>query len=248
MKSRKLTLGIRLWLVGMLGVLVLNFLASFGSAGLLPEGWSEGTLRAVGVAQGGIILLITVVLGVFFAPKVGLKTLFSDPFSRWKEKNIAWIKAVLSGLGLGVFLIVFDLLTQGVVPETAMAESPVVFDAAWKDILARLTYGGITEEVMVRFGLMSLFVWALSKVFKKENVYMWSGIFAAALLFGFGHLPVLFQLYGDPSTAFILRTIFLNLVGGLLFGYLYWKHYLETAMIAHAGAHAGMILTGFVLL
>jgi hypothetical protein len=40
----------------------------------------------------------------------------------------------------------------------------------------------------------------------------------------------------------IFRTILLNALGGTLFGWLYWRHNLETAMVAHAAAYVGFFL------
>ena len=61
-------------------------------------------------------------------------------------------------------------------------------------------------------------------------------IILAALLFGVGHLPAT-ALIVPLTPVVIARAIVLNGIGGLLFGWLYWRRSLEAAMIAHATFH-----------
>ena len=40
----------------------------------------------------------------------------------------------------------------------------------------------------------------------------------------------------------IFRAVLLNALGGVLFGCLFWKRNLETAMVAHAATHVGFFI------
>ena len=67
----------------------------------------------------------------------------------------------------------------------------VEFDKLSKSIVlsvpARLLYGGITEEIMLRFGLMTFIVWLMSKIFKTTNSFIyWIGILFTAAIFALG--------------------------------------------------------------
>jgi membrane protease YdiL (CAAX protease family) len=67
--------------------------------------------------------------------------------------------------------------------------------------------------------------------------FVWLAIAVSALMFAAGHLPSASVLLGGldvPIVAFVMGA---NTAFGLLFGYLYWRHGLESAMIAHAMAH-----------
>jgi len=64
---------------------------------------------------------------------------------------------------------------------------------------------------------------------------MWFGIIASAVLFGLGHLPVTATLTAI-TPAILARAILLNGVAGVIFGWLYWKKGLGSAMIAHFSA------------
>ncbi len=60
-------------------------------------------------------------------------------------------------------------------------------------------------------------------------------IAVAAVLFGLGHLPLAASLW--PLTfAVVLRTILLNAIGGIVFGWLFWRWGFECAVIAHLAA------------
>jgi membrane protease YdiL (CAAX protease family) len=56
-------------------------------------------------------------------------------------------------------------------------------------------------------------------------------------LFGVGHLPAAAALVGALTRGVVVFIVAANSVFGVLFGYLYWKRGLETAIIAHATAH-----------
>jgi len=55
------------------------------------------------------------------------------------------------------------------------------------------------------------------------------------VLFGLGHLPATANIL--PLTPLVItRAVVLNGVGGVIFGWLYWKRGLESAMVAHFSA------------
>lgn len=60
-------------------------------------------------------------------------------------------------------------------------------------------------------------------------------IIFAAIIFGLGHLPATAQII-SLNAIVIMRAILLNGLGGIIFGWLYWKKGLESAMIAHFSA------------
>lgn len=112
------------------------------------------------------------------------------------------------------------------------------FEFSWLNFLGSVLYGGIIEEVLLRFGLMSLIIWIASKITKSVNsngIYI-AGIVIAALIFAAGHLPATAQMLG-LSPLSVIRTLLLNFLPGLGFGYLYWKHGLAYAMLGHISTH-----------
>ena len=63
----------------------------------------------------------------------------------------------------------------------------------------------------------------------------WAAIVVAALLFGAGHLPAASKIWGLEAIV-VLRTLLLNGIAGVVFGWLYWKRGLEMAMLSHFSA------------
>lgn len=109
--------------------------------------------------------------------------------------------------------------------------------------VARFLYGGLTEELLMRFGFMTLVVWLIFRITKNLNrSTYWTGIFTASILFAIGHFPVVFNSVENPTISLLTYVLIGNSIAGLFFGWLYWKKGLETAFIAHIFAHVAMII------
>ena len=185
--------------------------------------------------QGAIILSIAIFVGLKLAKKVGfhlplLEALVGHNDYKKIIKNILPISVFL-GITVAVLIFVIDYLftLQGSAISTNQNLAPV-----WQKLLAAF-YGGITEEILMRLFLMTLFVWIGMKVMKqtKPSKYVIIiSIILAAGIFGLGHLPVTATLT-KLTPLIITRAVLLNGIGGIVFGYLYWKKGLESAMIAH---------------
>jgi membrane protease YdiL (CAAX protease family) len=108
--------------------------------------------------------------------------------------------------------------------------------APWQGFLASF-YGGINEEILLRLLVMSFLAWvgrALSKTPAggPTLTVLWVANVLAAILFGLGHLPATSTLVALTPLV-VVRAIVLNGLVGVGFGYLYFKHGLESAMVSH---------------
>lgn len=102
-------------------------------------------------------------------------------------------------------------------------------------------YGGIVEELQLRLFVMTLLVWVfavLAKRMPRPWVY-WTAIVIAAVLFGVGHLPAAGKIW-ELSGIVVFRTIVLNAIGGIVFGWLYWRRGIEMAMLGHFSTDIGL--------
>jgi len=140
-------------------------------------------------------------------------------------------------IALEVFIFQPALIAQ--LGENALAGASAVKPAAWKGFLASF-YGGINEEILLRLCVMSLLVWVgrfISKTAdgKPTLAVLWTANVLAAVLFGLGHLPATAALV-PLAPLVVTRAIILNGLIGVGFGYLYFKHGLESAMISHFSA------------
>lgn len=143
------------------------------------------------------------------------------------------------GLLTGIVLGLLGLIGRVLVP----SEFEQLGETLQLTLAARFLYGGITEEILMRFGLMTLLVWIAAKIYKgtKPSLY-WIGIILASLIFALGHFPMVFQVIGKPSPILLCYVLIGNSIGGLVFGWLYWKKGLESAFLAHIFAHVGMVI------
>jgi len=90
----------------------------------------------------------------------------------------------------------------------------------------------------MRFFLMALIIFILMKIARKKApgpVIIWSSIICISIVFGLGHLPVT-SAFADINAFVVTRAIVLNGIGGIVFGWLYWKKGLEAAIISHFSA------------
>jgi len=120
-----------------------------------------------------------------------------------------------------------------------LAHASAAQPPAWQGFLASF-YGGITEELLLRLGVMSFFAWLLGKARHDARGIptpdaFWLANLLAAVLFGLGHLPATAILI--PLTKLVVvRAVVLNGIPGMVFGWFYWKRGLESAMAAHFSA------------
>lgn len=111
-------------------------------------------------------------------------------------------------------------------------------------LLVGLLYGGVVEEIVFRWGLMSLVVLALWRILARRGVtpstgVLLAGVSFAALIFAASHLPAVAATGAELLPSVALRTLLLNTLLGLLYGWFFVRRDLIAAFAAHAGTHLG---------
>lgn len=200
---------------------------------ILAQGLSATALGLVTAVQAAGYGIVLGAFGIVLGKQVGL----------WKDETAIAKKSLAVSLVValvgGLAMILFDVLLFGHSCEAIMESYAVKPGIPY--LIGTVTYGAVTEEVMLRLFLMSLIAFVLHKLFgKKREMPAASVLIAAnviaALLFAAGHLPATFQLLGT-TPILIVRCFLLNGGIGFLFGELYRKYGLRYAMIAHGGCH-----------
>ena len=248
-----------LWSAGVIGILsflLLVDLDAFLSTIPFPPGTKIPTftlwLRLLSVIQPAIILLVAVLLGVILAPKVGLSSPVAEAAVSGGDIFLALKPQIVPGIiggiaGGGAIVLIALVLGPFIAPEVSEAFSRL---GNFLPLITRLLYGGITEELLLRWGLMTLLVWAAWRWFQKgdgmpRSVFVIGAIIVSAVVFAIGHLPIAYMLVSEPTIGQTMFVIVANSVFGLMAGYLYWKRGLESAMIAHALAHVVMVTASY---
>jgi hypothetical protein len=188
------------------------------------------------LVQPALLLALGTLAGLATAHRVGLGSVLVGRIrggaARLAPTGLAW--AAGAGVAAGLAVVLGDAAFAALAPrEMAVLHLPP--ERHLQALTLGLLYGGITEEIIMRWGLMSLLAWALLRLGLPRGAALAAALAASSVLFAAAHLPALFPL--DPAGVVLLRTLVLNLLGGLVFGLVFLRHGLEAAMLAHAAAH-----------
>jgi membrane protease YdiL (CAAX protease family) len=185
--------------------------------------------------QSAILFSIAIFFGLLLVKKIDFKLPVLEALVEKKDyqkilKKISFF-SVLCGALSALAIYVTDKLfaIQGSAISTSQNLAPI-----WQKLFASF-YGGITEEILMRLFLMTLLIWIGMKLARKSKptkIGIIFSIFFAAIIFGLGHLPITASLT-TITPLIVTRAIILNGIGGIVFGWLFWKKGLESAMIAH---------------
>ncbi len=217
------------------GAAVLPYAFTLQHDIILKTGQPLLTIILASIAQTAVLLAIAIFFGLKLSQSLNIPvlTLF-DPNTPTKQKLPRFVLLTVSaGVITAVLIALGDVQFGKYLPELTVVNGHVTM---WKTLLAAF-YGGIVEELLMRLFCMSLFAWILAKIFKsmeptKNALIMSAAIILSSILFGLGHLPITAALTAITPLV-IARAIVLNGVGGLVFGWLYWKKGLEYSIVAH---------------
>ncbi|MFQ5533782.1 MAG: type II CAAX prenyl endopeptidase Rce1 family protein [Sphingomonadales bacterium] len=239
-----------LWLLGLAGAALIIALTPINPETIASSGLSEQAVRLWSFFNNAFVLALAVAGGTMLAGRVGLQSIIVQAKAIRSGFHNAAARAVLIGLGLGFMLYAIDWSLFRFVPNLHQAHGIelTVIKVDWPDLIARTLYGGLSEEIMMRWGLMTVLAWVFLKLIPHRDAAMWTAVALAALIFGIGHLPALGQIVADVPPTLMARTVCLNFLGGMVFGYLFWKHNIEIAITAHAATHIGMAAAQGVIL
>ncbi|MBL8386513.1 MAG: CPBP family intramembrane metalloprotease [Burkholderiales bacterium] len=228
-----------LWLLGLPGVVAASLMAV---PRLLPPGPLPAPLSAIMAAaalQAAVLLAAAALLGAMTARRVGLHSPFVEAMAigaRPPSMRAPVAAGAIGGiLGAGLLL---------ALPLVEPARPGALGGATSLPLVVRLLYGGITEEIIVRWGLMSGTLWVLWKscgvATAAPGALLTAGaVVVSSILFGIGHLPAAAALADGLDAGVVLYIVCANALFGLLAGYLFRRHGLESAITAHLLAHLG---------
>lgn len=227
-----------LWLAGMPGVLAVTLIVvpQLAAKAPLPL-WA---IVAISAAQSALLLAFAVWVGGRCAPPTGLAApVFAALRGRRAMPPLRPL--VLAGLAGGLAGAAILLVAPRFAP-ASLAAAASHGAGGGIPVLVRVLYGGITEEIMLRWGFMSFVLWGLWRLVQRGEgkpgaPLVACAIAVSALAFGAGHLPAAAAIVGHLDAGLVLYVLAGNALFGLVAGTLYWRWGLECAMLAHAVAH-----------
>lgn len=183
-------------------------------------------------------------LGMLAAKPLGLGApvfsalLYKQPLpATWKKDLLA---GILTGIAGGFLLLLLAEYVFGPLIEPDLISSGVSLDVQFTALDGLLASFGaaVNEEIMLRLFLLSVLAWVGVKIFRQANglgflAILWAANLGSTLVFGLVHISNLLILEMPLTLAVVGSTVAMNGMIGLLFGWLYWKHGLESAMLSH---------------
>ncbi|MEY3989706.1 MAG: hypothetical protein RI985_787 [Chloroflexota bacterium] len=210
---------------------------------MLVQVGSPMALAAIAGVQSAVLVLVSSVLGLRMAATLGFNTAIAFDATGLRV-------AVVTAIVLGCVIVGSDVWVFA-----AYVPAPTGSSFHWLGLVSSVLYGGIVEEILLRLFVMTLIVWVMRKVIKVFGIdilptwVFWWAIALSSLLFAAGHLPVTFAVLcpvGGDCTPLIIRAMLLNGIGGVGFGYIYWRHGLTSAMVSHMATH--VVMQGLVVM
>jgi membrane protease YdiL (CAAX protease family) len=237
-----------LFLVGLVGIasLLLILIPTIETQPLPPElaAMPRAVVIALSLINPLVMLVAGALLGAMFAHRVNLRSYLAE----WAEHGRFPGRALLGDAGpaiaLGIVVTLLVLAVEWLIRPFLGAEWVAALEAETRTLATTIMgvlYGGITEEVITRWGLVSLFAW-LGALLSRRGAgevgggIMWPAIVLAAAIFAALHLPAAAAL-GPLTLLPVLRILGLNMVVGIVAGWLYWRRSLEAAFLAHMTFH-----------
>jgi hypothetical protein len=238
------TLGLLLAVAAPTSLLVIPYSMTLLGQGDGPE-LPLWTLVVGTLIQGVVVAAIAAGLGLWLGPKVGLGApdvrgmLHGEPGA---GRRVLSALPLAAGLGVA-FAVVWLALEPGLTPllPEAVQRSfeEVAIPPPWEGFLASIS-AGVNEEIVFRLGLMTLFVFLGARLLRQGERpaagVVWTAMVLATLLFGVVHLPQAAEIGGGLPASLVAYVMLGNALGGMVFGWLYWKRGLVAAVTAHFAA------------
>lgn len=196
-------------------------------------------VRLMGLLNPVLLLLVAALLGATLAHRVGLCSVLAGTAGRGAPHT--WPLAAGIGLITGIAVAVLDVVTAPLLGEDWMRFLRGAAGADATAVFIGILYGGLTEEILMRWGLMSTLAWAFWSVTGKRHreAAIGAAIVVSAIAFGAAHLPALAAQI-DLTTGIALRTLLVNALAGAVYGWIFWRHHLEATMLCHACSHLAL--------
>jgi hypothetical protein len=167
-------------------------------------------------------------IGLYLAGRIGLGAplvegwLKGGGISDWAGRVFALSLIVAIAGGVPFLLVNLNVNPEG-------------YPASWALILASVQ-AGVREEIFMRLFLMTILAWLGGLVQREEDgrpspKAMWCAVILSGFLFGWAHID---EVVATPEIYdALVGMLLVNTVFGIVFGWLYWKQGLESAILAH---------------
>jgi hypothetical protein len=200
------------------------------------------------LGQAILINLPLTALGLLVAKWTGLDAPFVRALLYRQPQPARFGRAMLvgavSGVVAGGLLLLLSQYIFGPWMESSIAAAgitiPDIHWSWWEGLLASLS-AAFNEEVWLRLFLLNGLAWFGGMLFGKKTgrpvtALLWAANILSTLVFGALHISNILVVGMPVDVVTVTSTLVLNGIIGILFGWLYWKYGLESAMVSHFAA------------
>lgn len=223
-----------LWLLGMPGMsaMVWSIVPHWRYVQPVPPPFGQPGVELLLVLSS--VLALAVGMGVLLAPRVGLAAPIlttwvagrspRDPLRR------VWLPGVAGGVAGAAWLVTLAIVW----PDSVKAAEPLYT----MPLLAKLLYGSVTNELLVRWGMLACVFWGVWRLSGRSDAppspaMGWTAILLCSLLWAATHWLLAWWLLGPLPGLLLLHVLLGKVVYGLMGGFLCWRFGLEAAILAH---------------
>ncbi|WP_409341055.1 type II CAAX prenyl endopeptidase Rce1 family protein [Paenibacillus sp. MBLB4367] len=202
---------------------------------------SKPKLLMIMIMQNVLLIVIPAIIGTYFGPLVGIREPFleslfygetADVQSLWRQTGYGLLWGVVC---TGVWLLAY----YGYIRKRMDKESVMLTERLRLrlGLLARITSGGINEEVMFRFGLLTLLLWLASLIAPLNEAVVWISLVVTGVVFGLAHIPGLVAEGCKKTPLLVVTSLFGNLWVAIFCGYALLQFGLISAIVIHIVFH-----------
>jgi membrane protease YdiL (CAAX protease family) len=178
------------------------------------------------VALGALLGSLLILAGFFTASRLRDLPLRSPAQG---ARLAAW--SLLVGTLLGAVLLAFLIAFAGAEPALRARFAGRLSEPAWRPWALGFE-SSILEEVTFRLFAMSVVAWLTMRFLRRSGAAFAMALITSSLLFGLAHIPA-WTAVAHPAPVLISGVLLLNGLGGLLFGWLFWRWGLPYAILCH---------------
>lgn len=193
-----------------------------------------------------IVSGLLIFIGLYLGKEVGLGAPLLESWANKEviHERVVSILKISIGFGIivaGAKFLLDRFVFSAFVPSLLMQWKQIPLGFIWLVPFNQ----GIGDEISYRLFWMTLLVWIIYKIQKPENkqptqIGVWIPIIITTLF------SVLEKTFWAAAPLVKLQFIILSGIGGIIFGWLYWKKGIESAIIAHFTSNVLLVLLTFV--
>jgi hypothetical protein len=220
-------------IVHLLFAIVLSIILRVAYVRTIPFEFMFDVLPALWVLAQAVGYAIAIFVGLYLGRSVGLGAPLLESWMNGEEIRDRAVSALKISFVLGscvavVKFILDRFLFSQFVPSLLMQWKQIPFGLVWIIPFEQ----GIGDEIFHRLFWMTILVWIIYKIQKPENnqptpIGVWTAILIATIF----SIPGTVFWFSGPIIG--LQLTILTAVGGIVFGWLYWKKGIESAILAH---------------